>query len=78
MDKIEGREIKKNYSNGELTIVWQPAKCIHSGVCVKTLPRVYNPKEKPWIKIENATTEELKTQIAKCPSGALSYFLNDK
>ena len=33
---------------------------------------VYNPKEKPWIKPENATSEELIAQVAKCPSGALS------
>jgi uncharacterized Fe-S cluster protein YjdI len=63
---------RKEYSNGEITIVWQPKKCIHSGVCVKTLPKVYNTKERPWIKPENATTEELVSQVAKCPSGALS------
>jgi len=74
MDK---KEITKEYSNEELTIVWQPKKCIHSGMCVRTLPEVYNPKEKPWIKIENGTTETLKAQIAKCPSGALSYYMND-
>jgi uncharacterized Fe-S cluster protein YjdI len=28
------------------------------------------------VKIENASTEELKAQIDKCPSGALSYTLN--
>ena len=32
--------------------------------------------QKPWIKIENATTNELKAQIKKCPSGALSYYIN--
>ena len=69
---------KKEYSNGEITIVWQPEKCIHSGVCVQTLPKVYNPKERPWIKIENATTEELKDQVSKCPSGALSYYMNNE
>ncbi len=63
---------KKEYSNGEITIQWELEKCIHAGVCVKTLPSVYHPKEKPWIKPENATTEELIAQIAKCPSGALS------
>ena len=62
----------KEYSNGQVTIVWQPKLCIHSGVCVKTLPKVYNTKERPWIKPENATTEELVSQVAKCPSGALS------
>lgn len=63
---------QKEYSNGEITILWQPEKCIHAGVCVKTLPQVYNPKEKPWLKPENATSTELIDQVSKCPSGALS------
>jgi uncharacterized Fe-S cluster protein YjdI len=63
---------RKEYSNGEVTIVWQPKLCIHSGVCVRTLPKVYNTKERPWIKPENATSQEIIDQVAKCPSGALS------
>lgn len=70
--------IKKEYSNGELTIIWQPALCIHTGICVNLLPRVYRPQERPWIKIENATTEELIAQIEECLTGALSYRLNKK
>jgi uncharacterized Fe-S cluster protein YjdI len=62
----------KEYSKDEITILWKPEKCIHSGICVKTLPRVYNPREKPWIKQENASSEELIRQVSKCPSGALS------
>jgi len=69
--------MKKEYSNGEITIVWQPGLCTHSGVCVRTLPKVYNPKAKPWIEIDNATTEELKDQVSKCPSGALSFRVNE-
>ena len=64
----------KKYSNGEITIVWQNGLCQHAGVCEKTLPAVYNPKEKPWIKIENATTAELIAQVKRCPTGALSYI----
>ncbi|SEF70113.1 Uncharacterized Fe-S cluster protein YjdI [Halpernia humi] len=63
---------KHEYHNGEVTIIWQPDLCIHSGICVKTLPKVYHPKEKPWVKPENASTEEILAQVAKCPSGALS------
>lgn len=62
----------KEYSNGEITIIRQPKLCIHSGICVKMLPQVYHPKEKPWIKINNATSLQLQEQIAYCPSGALS------
>ena len=42
-----------------------------------TLPLVYRPKERPWIRPEFATKEELIDQINKCPSGALSYRLKD-
>ena len=66
-------EKTKEYSNGKLVIIWQPSKCIHSGVCVRTLPKVYRPTERPWVAIENASTAELIAQIDRCPSGALSY-----
>ncbi len=69
-------DIKKEYSTKEITIVWKPGKCIHSGICVKTLPEVYDPNAKPWIQPENATTEALVKQIDQCPSGALSYYRN--
>ena len=42
------------------------------------LPKVYNPKERPWVKPENATTAQLIAQIEKCPSGALSYHMAEK
>lgn len=72
------REIVKEYTNGELTIVWKPKSCIHAAECVKALPNAYNPKEKPWINVDNASTDEFKAQIAKCPSGALSYYMNEE
>lgn len=70
--------MNKEYSNGEITITWQPKLCQHAGICVKTLPKVYNPKASPWIAIENTSTEELKNQISMCPSGALSFYENQK
>jgi uncharacterized Fe-S cluster protein YjdI len=38
--------------------------------------RYTTQKISPWIASENARTEELKNQIGKCPSGALSYSEN--
>jgi uncharacterized Fe-S cluster protein YjdI len=73
---MENKVIK--YSNGEISVVWQPALCQHSGICVKMLPNVYHPKEKPWVKVENTSTAELQEQIGKCPSGALTYIINNK
>ena len=70
---MSAKNIIKKYKKENLTIIWQPGICIHSGECVRRLPKVYNPKAKPWLKPENATVSELKEQINHCPSGALSY-----
>jgi uncharacterized Fe-S cluster protein YjdI len=64
------------YTNGELTVVWKPKICIHSSICWKGLIEVFNPKEKPWVKMNGATTEKIIDQVRQCPSGALSYYLN--
>ena len=74
---MKERNIIKKYTNGDLTIVWEPKKCIHAAICVKSLPKVYNPEINPWIKAENGGIEELKAQIDKCPSAALSYQMNN-
>jgi uncharacterized Fe-S cluster protein YjdI len=62
----------RRYSNGEVTILWQPKLCVHCGNCARGLPQVFKPKERPWITPENASSQELVDQVAKCPSGALS------
>ncbi len=61
------------YKNNDIAVIWKPGKCIHAAECVKRLPQVYDPKARPWIKVENATTDALINQIAACPSGALTY-----
>jgi len=68
----------KEYSNGEVTVVWEAEKCIHSGICVKNSPNVFQPNDRPWIKIDAAPTDELVTTVKKCPSGALSYYMNNQ
>jgi uncharacterized Fe-S cluster protein YjdI len=75
------KDIVKNYTNGEVTVVWKPSLCIHSAKCWRgenSLPEVFNPAERPWIKPEGATTERIIEQIKRCPSGALSYYMNNE
>jgi uncharacterized Fe-S cluster protein YjdI len=69
--------MEKRYSNGEITIIWRPERCIHAGICWQTLPQVYRVQERPWIRPEFATTDELVAQIDRCPSKALSYEKNE-
>lgn len=72
---MEKKEIIKEYSNGDFTVVWKPGICIHAEICAKTLPKVYNPDVRPWINAGNASVDELRAQIDQCPSTALSYYV---
>lgn len=72
-----GEKIHEYDHNPAIKVIWKPALCIHSTNCVKRLPQVYHPQDKPWITPENATKEQLIEQIDTCPSGALSYRIKD-
>lgn len=67
---------KIHYTNGEVTVVWQPKLCQHSANCVRGLPTVFDYKKRPWVNAEGADTEAIIDQVKKCPSGALSFFMN--
>ena len=66
----------KEYSNGELTIVWKPGLCQHAAFCGGELPSVFRPRERPWIDPMGATTEQIIKQVERCPSGAMTYHLD--
>jgi uncharacterized Fe-S cluster protein YjdI len=60
------------YSNGEITVVWKPHLCIHSGICAAGLPKVFDPARRPWVDPKAAGTLEVRNQVIMCPSGALT------
>lgn len=67
------KEVVKEYSNGEITVVWKPHVCTHSTNCWKGLLNVFDPRKRPWINMEGSTSERIMQQIDACPSRALSY-----
>jgi len=67
-------KIVKKYTNGEITVVWEPAKCSHSGICVRGLSNVFDNKARPWINMEGADSQTIINQVNHCPSGALSIL----
>jgi uncharacterized Fe-S cluster protein YjdI len=62
----------KVYTNGEVSVLWKKELCQHSAICFRGLPQVFDPRKRPWIMMEGATSEEITAQVGKCPSGALS------
>jgi len=68
----------KEYTNGEVTIIWKPHVCRHSGRCFTGLPEVFDPDSRPWINVNGASTQQIIDQVKKCPSGALTTILNSE
>lgn len=73
---MSDNNIKKEYSNDEITITWESSKCIHAKACWKELKTVFKPLERPWINPKGDSSEKIIKQINKCPSGALDYYYN--
>lgn len=66
------------FTNGEITVTYEPKKCIHADTCAKGLSEVFRTTVIPWIDLDGAETEKVIEQVQKCPSGALSFCYNSK
>ncbi|MDB4881425.1 MAG: (4Fe-4S)-binding protein [Gemmatimonadetes bacterium] len=71
MTSDESPEPVHEYPTPTLTVEWRPNRCIHSGVCVRSLPLVFDPRRRPWIDMSAADTEAIADAVSHCPSGAL-------
>lgn len=65
------------YETDDITVTFDPGVCIHSGVCVRGLPAVFDVSRKHWIRPELAAADQVAAQVARCPSGALQYTLKE-
>ena len=62
----------KRYSNGDVTVIWQPDLCRHTGICFRGLPLVFDPRRRPWVQLNHADSATITAQVERCPSGALT------
>jgi len=77
--KLEGRveDKRENYKGKEITIHDNRGICAHAGRCTDGLAVVFRLNEEPWIHPDSASADEIIATIKKCPSGALSYSVDD-
>ena len=64
------------FSNEDITVTFEPCKCIHAEKCAIELSQVFRTSVIPWIHLEGTTTKRIIEQIHRCPSSALKYSLN--
>ena len=67
----------QTYETPEIVVTFDPNLCVHSGVCLRGLPMVFDVRRRQWVKPELASAAEVAAQVARCPSGALQYRLKD-
>ena len=75
-DKDANKEI--SYAGQQLTIHDNRAACAHVGFCTDQLANCFRHKQDPWIHPDAEDVEKVIEVIRKCPSGALSYSINDE
>lgn len=67
----------REYKNKDITVYWKPKKCIHATTCYKELIDVFNPRKRPWVNMQGASTEEIIRVVKMCPTQALSFIFNN-
>ncbi|MFN8652210.1 MAG: (4Fe-4S)-binding protein [Gemmatimonadales bacterium] len=59
------------YPTPDLVVTFDPNLCMHSGVCLRGAPAVFDVGRSDWIRPAAATAAEVAAVVARCPSGAL-------
>ncbi|NQY09210.1 MAG: (4Fe-4S)-binding protein [Flavobacteriales bacterium] len=67
------KSLAMKYTNGEIEVKWELKKCIHSAHCVSNLSNVFQPKERPWVKIDAASSDEIEKIVNGCLRGKLKF-----
>ena len=66
-----------HYVGKKITIHDNRSICAHAGYCTDNLPSVFRMKQEPWIAPDAASKKEIIAAVKKCPSGALSYTIDN-
>ena len=67
----------REYRTDAITVQWNAERCTHSANCVRALPRVFDPKRRPWIDATAAAPDDIAAAVLRCPSGALHFVRTD-
>ncbi len=72
------KDERRDYVGKAITIHDNRGLCAHAGVCTDRLSSVWRMGMKPWIDPDGADVEAIIETIEGCPSGALSYTIDNQ
>ena len=61
------------YQDERIRVSWDPSLCIHTAICLRRLPAVFDVKARPWIDVSGADAAAIADTVRACPTSALRY-----
>ena len=69
--------VKRSYATEHIVVHWDSELCIHTAICLNSLPEVFDVQSRPWIDVEADSADAIAAAIRRCPTGALTYHRTD-
>ncbi len=64
---------KRTYESESIRVLWDSSRCIHTGICLKALPAVFDVQERPWVDVEGADADAIAAAVQQCHTAARRY-----
>ena len=64
---------RRTYETEAIRVRWDSARCIHTGICLRRLPKVFDTGRRPWVDLSADDADAVADAIGHCPTGALRY-----
>ena len=72
------RDRRDTYKGKKITVYDNRSICAHAGICTDGLPAVFHNREGSFVDPDGASVAEIIDIVNQCPSGALSYIIDDE
>lgn len=64
---------ERDYDGDGITVHWDSSRCIHTAICLRALPDVFDTRRRPWVDVGAAPADQVAEAVARCPTGALRF-----
>ena len=68
-------DLTREYTGRGIRVEWYAGRCIHVGECIRTMPRVFDSRRRPWVDLTfpEAEANAVAEAVLRCPTGALHF-----